>query len=232
MIKSLGKPVYAGVILTKHNIDRIEELIKKANSLKVDKINMSLTQPFGRTLKNKDLVIDPRLYVKKHLPKLIKLKKKYKNLHFETCLCFPKSMKNQHTDLNLFEKYISGCAAGKKFIYIRPDGYVMPCGYVTGDEKILKDTGNIFKQDLKEIYKTKLFKFFMYRSWESLKGKCVPCDYSVICKGGCPFRSHYLKGDIFAPDPWCMNEPEKNQYKYIKGMDESNYKKEDKIPSF
>ena len=59
---------------------------------------------------------------------------------------FPESMKNDAKkikNLHLFEKYISGCAAGKKFIYIRPDGFVMPCGYITADESLLKDTGNI-----------------------------------------------------------------------------------------
>lgn len=232
LIKSLGKPVNAGIILTKLNIDKVEPLIKQLLELDVDKINMSLAQPFGRTLLNKDLIIDAKEYAEKYLPKLIELKQKYKKLHFETCLCFPESMKNKHNNLNLFEKYISGCAAGKKFIYIRPDGYVMPCGYITGDEEMLKSTGNIFKQSLKQVYKTKLFQFFMRRSWESLTGKCLSCDYSFVCKGGCPFRSHYLKGDLFAPDPWCMNEPQENKYKTIVGMDESNYKKEDKIASF
>jgi len=232
LIKTLGKPVYAGIILTKHNIDKVEQLIKQAESLKVDKINMSLTQPFGRTLENKELIIPAKEYAEKYLPKLIELKKKHKKIHFETVLCFPESMKNNKNGLKLFEKYISGCAAGKKFIYIRPDGRVMPCGYITSDEKLLKDTGNIFKQTLKEVYKTKLFKFFMNRSWESVKGKCTNCDYNIICKGGCPFRSYYLLNDALAPDPWCLNQPEENKYRIIKDIDESNYKKEDKIASF
>ena len=44
------------------------------------------------------------------------------------------------------------------------------------------------------------------------KSECKKCDYSIICKGGCPFRSHYLKGDPKLPDPWCLNQPLKKKY--------------------
>ena len=94
----------------------------------------------------------------KIIPKLSKIK----GIHFESMLCYPKELRNDSKtvkDLTLFDKFLSGCAAGKKFIYINPEGYVTPCGYITADEEIMKMTGNIFKQDLKEIYKTKLFQF-------------------------------------------------------------------------
>jgi len=205
-----GINVAVGIILTKFNLDKIDELVDQAKELKVDKINLTVTQPFGRTLQNKDLILSPQEYFE-IIPKLSKIK----DIHFESMLCYPKELKNNSKtvkELTLFDKFLCGCAAGKKFIYINPEGYVTPCGYITADQKIMKITGNIFKQDLKDIYKTELFKFFMNRSWESLQGKCTKCDYSLICKGGCPFRSHYLKGNAQAPDPWCMNEPEKNKY--------------------
>ncbi len=205
-----GIKVAVGIILSKYNIKKADQLIQQAKNIKADKINITLAQPFGRTLKNKDLLFEPEEYLK-IIPKLSKIK----NIHFESMLCYPKSMTNHSQtvkELNLFDKYLSGCAAGKKFIYITPEGYVMPCGYITADQKLLKMTGNILKQDLKEIYKTPLFQFFMNRSWESVKGKCQKCDYSIICKGGCPFRAYYLKGDPQLPDPWCLNEPEQEKY--------------------
>jgi|GEM_PF-3403871 len=202
--------VSLGIIISKHNINKISQLIKKAKSLDAESINLTVAQPFGRTLKNKDIMLSPKEFFK-IIPKLTKAK----SIHFESMLCYPKELMNNSkevNDLTLFDKYLSGCAAGKKFIYITPEGYVMPCGYITSDKKLLKMSGNIFKQDLKEIYKTPLFKFFMNRSWESVKGKCKVCNYSIICKGGCPFRSYYLKGDPQLPDPWCMNNPQKNKY--------------------
>lgn len=202
--------VAVGIIISKYNIKKIDQLIRQAKKLRVENINLMVAQPFGRVLKNKDLLLSPEEY-SKIIPKLSKIK----DIHFESMLCYPKQLMNESKEvkeLTLFEKYISGCAAGKKFIYINPEGYVTPCGYVTADKNIMKLTGNIFRQDLKEIYKTPLFSFFMNRSWESVNGKCKSCDYSVICKGGCPFRSYYLKGNPQLPDPWCMNIPEKKKY--------------------
>jgi len=209
-LRKLGVPVAFGIILSKYNIDKIDELVKQAKSLGVEKINFTLVQPFGRALKNKDLILDPKEYLKQ-VPKLAKIK----NIHFESILCFPEELMNKAKTvqkLSLFDKYLSGCAAGKKFIYITPEGHVMPCGYITADKKLLKETGNIFNQDLKEIYKTPLFQFFMNRSWESLNGKCTLCNYSIICKGGCPFRTYYLTGNLKQPDPWCLNNPLENNY--------------------
>ncbi len=202
--------VAIGIILSKYNINKVDQLIKQAKDMKIKKINLTLVQPFGRALQNQHLILKPEEYLKV-LPKLSKVE----GIHFESMLCYPKELKNNSEEVNsltLFDKYISGCAAGKKFIYINPDGFVTPCGYITADEELLKLTGNIFKQDLKTIYKTPLFKFFMNRSWESLTGKCKLCDYSIICKGGCPFRSHYLRGNPVLPDPWCLNQPKEKKY--------------------
>jgi len=235
LLRSIGKPVNVGIVLTKYNVDKIENFIKEISDLGVSGINLSLAQPFGRTLENKELMINPEEYAEKYLPKLIEMQQKNPRLHFESVLCFPESMRNTSqkiSKLNLFEKYISGCAAGKKFIYIRPDGYVIPCGYVTADNDLIKETGNIFRQSLEEIYQTPLFKFFMRRSWESVTGKCTKCNYSVICKGGCPFRSYYLKNSLVAPDPWCLNEPEERGYLQPQGVNEDNFHKSEEIVSF
>jgi radical SAM protein with 4Fe4S-binding SPASM domain len=209
-LRSLGVKVSIGIILTKYNIDKIDELVKQAKSLDVEKINLTLVQPFGRALENKELILKPKEYLK-YIPKLAKLK----NVNFESLLCFSNELSNNSktiSKLSLFDKYISGCAAGKKFIYINPEGYVTPCGYITADEELLAQSGNIFTMSLKEIYKTPLFHFFMNRSWENVSGKCKSCNYSIICKGGCPFRAYYLKKQLSVPDPWCLNQPEINKY--------------------
>lgn len=113
-LRSLGVKVSIGIILTKHNIDKIDELVEQAKKLDVEKINLTLVQPFGRALENKELILKPDEYMK-YLPKLSKLK----NVHFESLLCFSDELANNGKivkKLSLFEKYLSGCAAGKKFI--------------------------------------------------------------------------------------------------------------------
>jgi MoaA/NifB/PqqE/SkfB family radical SAM enzyme len=109
-LRDLGVKVSIGIILTKYNIDKIDELVKQAKGLDVEKINLTLVQPFGRALENKDLILKPEEYMK-YLPKLAKLK----NVHFESLLCFSDELANNGKivkKLSLFEKYLSGCAAG------------------------------------------------------------------------------------------------------------------------
>ncbi len=214
----------SAVIHKATNIDKINKLVDQAKKLNVEKINLTLVQPFGRALENQDLILKPEEYMQV-LPKISKLK----NVHFESLLCFSKELSNDSKTikrLSLFNKYISGCAAGKKFIYINPEGYVTPCGYITADKKLLEQSGNIFEMSLREIYKTPLFQFFMNRSWESVSGKCTSCNYSVVCKGGCPFRTFYLKNSLNLPDPWCFNNPEENKYIDV-GVNIKNFQKEE-----
>ena len=130
-------------------------------------------------------------------------------------ICYPVELRNDSEEIKnapLLDKYLSGCAAGKKFIYISPEGFVTPCGYATADQNFTKLTGNILNMSMKEIYQTPLFSFHMNRSWESVTGKCTRCDYNIVCKGGCPLRSHYLKGNAQLPDPWCRNDPINKEY--------------------
>jgi radical SAM protein with 4Fe4S-binding SPASM domain len=223
-LREIGIRVSLGIILTRYNINKIDELVKQAKKLDVEKINFTLVQPFGRALENKELILDPEEYIEK-IPQLAEIK----GIHFESMLCFPEELANNNKkieNLSLFNKYLSGCAAGKKFIYITPEGFVMPCGYITADKGLLSHSGNIFRASLKDVYKTPIFRFFMNRSWESVQGKCKLCNYSIICKGGCPFRSHYLNGDLNQPDPWCMNEPKINHYVKT-NVNLSNFEKEE-----
>ncbi len=209
-LASLGVHISIGVILSQHNVHKLQELITKIKSLPADKITVTVPQPFGRTLEHKDIMLSPEEY-----NSCITVLAKAGGIHFESMLCYPKELRNDSEEIQnapLLEKYMSGCAAGKKFIYISPEGFVTPCGYATADEDFTKLTKNILDTELEDIWKTPLFTFHMNRSWESVTGKCTQCDYNIVCKGGCPLRSHYLKGNAQLPDPWCRNDPINKKY--------------------
>ena len=226
-LSSLGVKVSVGCILSKYNIYKLTELIAKLKTLPADKITVTVPQPFGRTLENKEIMLSPEEY-NTYIPKLAAAG----NIHFESMLCYPMELRNDSEEIKnapMLDKYLSGCAAGKKFIYISPEGFVTPCGYVTADKKFMELTANITESSLEEIWQTPLFKFHMNRSWESVTGKCTQCDYNIVCKGGCPLRSHYLKGNAKLPDPWCRNDPIKKEYVQIQNIKVKNFLKEEKV---
>ena len=61
-LSSLEIKVAVGVILSKYNVHKIRELILKIKSLPADTITVTVPQPFGRTLENKDIMLSPEEY--------------------------------------------------------------------------------------------------------------------------------------------------------------------------
>ncbi len=100
--------------------------------------------------------------------------------------------------LRLAERLFHGCAAGRGFVYIKPNGEVWPCPFVP------VNCGNLREQTFSQIWETStIFRDLRHRE-SGLKGKCGDCRYSTIC-GGCRGRAMAMsKGDYMAEDPSCF----------------------------
>jgi radical SAM protein with 4Fe4S-binding SPASM domain len=99
--------------------------------------------------------------------------------------------------LKLASNFFHGCAAGRKFAYIKSNGDVWPCPFVE------INAGNVRDQHFKTIYTASdVFKNLRNRE-QKLKGICSSCSYKKIC-GGCRGRAHIYHGDYLAEDPSCF----------------------------
>ncbi|MGB7053792.1 MAG: SPASM domain-containing protein, partial [bacterium] len=97
----------------------------------------------------------------------------------------------------LTEKVFHGCAAGRGFIYIKPDGAVWPCPFVE------ISCGNVRENAFNEIWaESEILNQLRKREW-SLKGQCGECEYRRLC-GGCRGRAWAATGDYLAEDPCCF----------------------------
>lgn len=107
--------------------------------------------------------------------------------------------KNIHSEekvKGIMKKYnlqCSGCSAATGGPCIRADGQVSPCSL------LYVDAGNIFEQDLNEIYNNEVFTNLCERN---LKGKCGDCNYKNIC-GGCRAAALAINNDYLSEDPEC-----------------------------
>jgi AdoMet-dependent heme synthase len=97
-----------------------------------------------------------------------------------------------------------GCVAGQTIALIRSDGEVLPCSYfpVSG--------GNIFKQNLPEIWDSKVFRDM--RAFDEYKDRCGDCEYNGVC-GGCRARAYAITGDYMDQEPFCDYVPIKTKLK-------------------
>ena len=104
--------------------------------------------------------------------------------------------------LRLAQKLFHGCAAGRGFVYIKPNGEVWPCPFVE------VSCGNVRQVPFPDIWETSpVFDDLRNREWR-LKGRCGDCRYHKLC-GGCRGRAWATTGDILAEDPSCFIEASK-----------------------
>ena len=98
----------------------------------------------------------------------------------------------------LAEKVFHGCAAGRGFVYIKPNGDVWPCPFMP------VNCGNARERPFATIWsQSPIFRDLRNRE-KQLKGKCGDCRYSTVC-GGCRGRAMATSGgDYLAEDPSCF----------------------------
>lgn len=99
--------------------------------------------------------------------------------------------------LRLAETVFHGCAAGRGFVYIKPNGEVWPCPFIE------VNCGNVRETPFSEIWTTSpIFKQLRERE-ERLQDQCGDCAYRKLC-GGCRGRAWATTGDYLAEDPSCF----------------------------
>jgi len=197
--------------ITRMNFNELEDLIKLAMKLKVDKFFAFNFVPVGEGKNLIDLDLTPEMR-EKMLNTLYDYYVKYGIVTLTTCPQYARvSMMRSKGELavtshysmmrgektRLIAEFIGGCGVGRAYCAIQPDGIVTPCVYMP--IKI----GDLKKQNFKEIWTTSPI-LEELRSRDDLKGHCGICEYRSSC-GGCKARAYAYFGDYKAPDPGCIN---------------------------
>ena len=197
--------------ITKMNFDELEDLIKLAVRLRVNKFFVFNFIPVGEGKNLIDLDLTPKMrekmlnilydyYIKKGIVTLSTCPQ-----YARVCMTNSKGTfsptshytVNRGEKTHLIAKFIGGCGAGRAYCAIQPNGIVTPCVYIP------IAVGDLKKQSFKKIWATSpVLKEF--RTREDLKGHCGVCEYRSVC-GGCRARAYAYFGDYKAPDPGCIN---------------------------
>jgi radical SAM protein with 4Fe4S-binding SPASM domain len=99
--------------------------------------------------------------------------------------------------LRLAEFLFHGCAAGRGFVYIKPEGTVLACPFLD------VPCGNVRDRPFYEIWRDSPVFFALREREHQLKGSCGECMYNRVC-GGCRGRAYATTGDFLAADPSCF----------------------------
>lgn len=206
----IGFTTAVATTISKFNIDYVEDMVRLADELEVNKIVFFNFIPVGR---GKDIVsydLDP-LEREKFIRKLYDLNKKYSVEVLTTAPQFSrvslqlssgKDVSPTHfyvggdPGIEALADFIGGCGAGRIYAALQPNGDVTPCVFMP-----IK-VGNILDSDFGDIWRNHLI-FKKLGNRELLKGFCGECPYKYVC-GGCRARAYAYYNDILEIDPGCI----------------------------
>lgn len=182
-------------VVTRHNVDRLEDVVAYAADLDLDEVEFLRLKPAGR---GTALYLANRLTPQQSsslLGRLLELRRAYPVTLKVDCSFAPFVAGSALADpehLALFS--VLGCEGGDYLVGIDATGNAHPCSF--------ESEGAVPADRLAELWDDGIFK--EYRGYRAQAPEpCASCPYAAVCRGGCRVVARYLTGDPAQPDPEC-----------------------------
>jgi len=192
------------VVVSRNNKDSLQEIVRLSERLGASQITFSSLLPQGSALSHLHdlfLLFDERKEVEAELKEL---KKRYPRLVGGSLIKTIERMSEvsridipNHKSTKAHK--ITSCGGSVSECSIRPDGWVIPCDRLW-DYKV----GNVREEGFESIWLHSLgFKKFRERYARRMDSfpECRDCDYTFLCRGGCPAIPYYMGRGIEGWDP-------------------------------
>ena len=193
--KRIGFPVTLNVVLHRHNLERIGEVIDTAFAWGVDRLELANTQYTGWAFRNRAALMPTRAQVER-AQRVVDEKLAASTGRLEVVHVLP----------DYFERFPKACLHGwgMVFLAVAPDGAALPCQ--TAREIPGLRFPNVRDSSLHDIWFTSdVFQRFRGTDW--LPEPCRSCDRREIDFGGCRCQAYLMTGDATATDPVCHLSP-------------------------
>lgn len=193
--KRLGFPVTLNVVLHRHNLDRLEEIIELACRWQVDRLELAHVQYAGWAFKNRAALLPTRAQVERAEQVVARARGRLTGR--------PEIV---HVLPDYFQQYPKACLHGwgRVFLTVAPDGAVLPCQ--TAREIPGLVFPNVREAALAEIWlHAPVFQRFRGTDW--MPEPCRSCERRALDFGGCRCQAFLLAGDPAATDPACSLSP-------------------------
>jgi pyrroloquinoline quinone biosynthesis protein E len=195
LVKKHGYPMVLCVVIHRENIHQMADILKMAEDLGANYLELANTQYYGWAHANRDLLLP----TKEQFEEAEKIAQAFK----ETVAG---KMKIYYVVPDFYEDRPKACMNGwgTTFLTIAPDGVTLPCH--SARELPNLDCPNVKDYSIQEIWHdSKAFNFFRGDDW--MQEPCRSCDEKEKDKGGCRCQAYLLAGDMYATDPVCSKSP-------------------------
>ncbi|MGE5192979.1 MAG: pyrroloquinoline quinone biosynthesis protein PqqE, partial [Deltaproteobacteria bacterium] len=193
--RRLDFPVTLNVVMHRHNLDAIEEIVELAVAWDVDRLELAHVQYTGWAFHNRAALLPRREQVERAAEVVNRARQRLGNR--------PEIL---HVLPDYFQQFPKGCLNGwgRVFLTVAPDGAVLPCQ--SAREISGLEFPSAREASLSKIwFDAPVFQRFRGTAW--MPEPCRTCDRREIDFGGCRCQAFLLTGDPAATDPVCQLAP-------------------------
>jgi pyrroloquinoline quinone biosynthesis protein E len=189
-------PVTLNVVLHRHNLDAIEEIVELAARWNVDRLELAHVQYTGWAFLNRAGLLPARSQVERAADVVARARERLGNR--------PQIL---HVLPDYFQQFPKACLNGwgRVFLTVAPDGKVLPCQ--TAREIAGLEFPSVRDRSLADIwFRAPVFERFRGTDW--MPEPCRTCDRREIDFGGCRCQAFLITGDPARTDPVCHLAPD------------------------
>ena len=193
--QKLGLPIILNVVLHRHNLARLEQIIEFAEDLNIEKVELAHVQYTGWAFRNR-LALLPSRQQLLEAQEIVQAARERLGNRPELLHVLP----------DYFQQFPKPCLQGwgRVYLAVAPDGAVLPCQ--TAREIPGLEFPNVKTDSLESIwFDSEVFNRFRGTDW--MPEPCRSCDRREIDFGGCRCQAYLMTGDVAATDPVCHLSP-------------------------
>ncbi|MEZ0076759.1 pyrroloquinoline quinone biosynthesis protein PqqE [Planotetraspora sp. GP83] len=195
LVRQAGLALGLNVVLHRHNLDFIDDIVALGVSWGVERIELANTQFYGWALLNRAALLPTREQLARAEERLNHWRERLDGI--ELIWVIP----------DYFEGVPKPCMGGWGAISLTvgPDGSVLPCPAAYAMEGLAMP--NVRDHSLRWIWEESAA-FNAYRGTEWMREPCVSCPRRDLDFGGCRCQAYAITGDAAATDPACRLSPD------------------------
>ena len=195
VVKELGWPLTLNVVLHRQNIDRVADLLRLAEEVEADRVELANTQYYGWALRNRDALLPSKAQLER-AETVVRAARVRLVGRMDVSYVLP----------DYYSQYPKPCMGGwgKRQLTVTPNGDALPC---PAAHALPLPRANVREDSLARIWtESPLFQRFRGTDW--MPEPCRSCDRREIDFGGCRCQAFQLTGDAARTDPVCHLSPD------------------------
>ncbi|MDF0642603.1 MAG: pyrroloquinoline quinone biosynthesis protein PqqE [Nitrospira sp.] len=195
-VKSLGLPLTMNVVLHRENLGEIEDIIRLAERIGPDRLELANVQYLGWALRNRTALLPTREQIERARPVAIEAKRRLRGT-MDLCFVLP----------DYYADRPKACMDGwgRRYLVVNPEGLALPCHLACTIPGLSFD--NVRQRPLAEIWE-RSDGFNRFRGEEWLPDPCRSCPSRTEDFGGCRCQAYHVTGNAGAADPACALAPD------------------------